>query len=503
MSKHKKPPQTPFYALESHHVDEARIKKERSIGRELKNSGWWKQLVSSGVCHYCGRQFKPAELTMDHVVPLARGGVSAKDNVVPACKDCNRDKKLHSPIDDLFEKIRNEKSESDADGNRQAEDDDELDLHQGGNRPKGAQFESVQSERTHSGIISHSAWGDEQTQFFFELTPDVVLDAVEAWGGISTGYCIALGSYENRVYEVELEDAVTGAKFRRVVKFYRPGRWSEEQIRDEHDFLLELQADEIPVIAPIPLPMRGDGESVEVETLLRIHSTEANRHQDGILVALFPKQGGRSPDELDQEQSMRIGRLLARIHAVGSRRQASNRIQLSVDTYGYQNLDYLLSTEWVPLEYRSELERLVVEICQKGDEILKPLEVIRIHGDCHRGNLLYGEKGAFFLDFDDMLMGPPVQDLWLLAGGRDEESLRRMQWMLSGYEEMRRFDRSSLKAVEVLRALRWVHFAAWIAKRWDDPAFPNAFPQFTTDRYWAELVSDLRGQASLLCEGIC
>ncbi len=329
------------------------------------------------------------------------------------------------------------------------------------------------------------------TRFFYDLTPNRVLDAVEASGLKCTGRCASLNSFENRVYDVELEtEEAPGPKHlpvnRRIVKFYRPGRWSRDQILEEHQFLADLQKAEIPAVAPLPFP---DGET------LRTTST------DSIFYAIFPKVGGRAPDELDIDQLKRVGRLLARIHNVGASREAPHRIKLDPLTYGMANLDYLLSANWIPAELRSRYQSAVERICAIVEPWLESTPAHRIHGDCHMGNLLWNDSGFFFVDFDDMVRGPAVQDFWLLLGGvpsKDRLAMRQLDLLLEGYEEMRDFDRSTLKLIEPLRALRYVHYSAWVARRWEDPAFPLAFPGFGSFSYWNEKTQDLEEQLGLI-----
>ena len=337
-----------------------------------------------------------------------------------------------------------------------------------------------------------SAWGDRETEYFYELTPDRILAAVEEIGVRCTGRTLPLNRMENRVYEVEIEVAdpsqiKSPSEKARVVKFYRPGRWSRDQILEEHRFLLDLREAEIPVVSPIPF---ADGATLH-------HVPEAN-----VLFTVFPKVGGRHPDEMDAEQLRRVGRLLGRMHNVGAERQAEHRLRLTPETYGYGSLDYLLETETLPERMEEAYAETVEEICELSAPLFAEAAVQRIHGDCHLGNLIWNEEeGPFWVDFDDMVVGPPVQDIWLVVPGRDEESRERREYLLEGYEEMREFDRRTLRLIEPLRALRFVHFSGWIAKRWSDPAFPRRFEDFGTERYWGEQLADLREQLELVRAG--
>jgi Ser/Thr protein kinase RdoA (MazF antagonist) len=315
---------------------------------------------------------------------------------------------------------------------------------------------------------------------FFALTPDRVLDAVEFGGRRATGYALALNSLENRVYEVELED---GARL--VAKFYRPGRWSKEAILDEHRFLAELVAAEVPVVPPLA---REDGETLAALPV------------DGgvIWFACFDKVRGRAPEELADEQLRQLGRLVARLHNVGATRPAPARPRLDPDSYGAASLRLLLGDDpmsgFVPPELRARFAaagQAIVDACARAWGAHEP---IRLHGDCHLGNLLWGSQGPFFLDFDDFLHGPPVQDLWLLAPGRDEDAERQRALLVEGYDTMRRFDRASLRLVEPLRALRILRYAAWIAQRWRDPAFPRAFPDWDDHGTWQRELGELEQQ---------
>lgn len=331
--------------------------------------------------------------------------------------------------------------------------------------------------------MSTSVWGSTETQYFYEITPDRVFKAVERVGFECTGYCTALNSFENRVYEIEIEvdrKLIKSPSERfRIVKFYRPGRWNREQILEEHLFLKECVESEIPVIAPLEFKNGGTLESMD---------------GTGIFFTVFPKVGGRSPDELTDEQLERIGRLLARIHNVGANHPSQHRITLSVESHALEPLDFLLKNNFVPEGHRTSFETLVKSIAEKTRPLLEKATFQRVHGDCHYGNLLWNPQGPFFLDFDDMICAPCIQDLWLVVRGRDEEAKRQFEVLLQAYEQMRKFDRSTLALIEPLRSLRMIHFMGWVARRWSDPAFPRAFPDFGTPKYWDEKIQDLKEQ---------
>lgn len=317
---------------------------------------------------------------------------------------------------------------------------------------------------------------------FFALTPERVLDAVEVGGRRATGYAFALNSFENRVYEVEMENGE-----RLVVKFYRPGRWSREAILDEHAFLDELRKDELPVVPPIDLGGPGPGST------LGALGPEAG----GILYACFPKVRGRPPEDLDADRLRQLGRLLARLHITGGRRAAPARPRLTVEYYGESSVRRLLDSDFIPDALRPQyvdVTRRVLDECHAAFARLPDLEWLRLHGDCHLGNLLWGAAGPFFLDFDDFLTGPAAQDLWLIAPGLDEEAIAGRRAIVEGYEQMRDFDRRSLRLVEPLRALRILRYSAWIAERHDDPAFQRAFPDFTEFNSWQREIRALQDQ---------
>ncbi len=332
---------------------------------------------------------------------------------------------------------------------------------------------------------------DAATQYFYELTPERILQSVEAAGLRCTGRCLALNSMENRVYEVEIEvPDETAVKSRfdlfRVVKFYRPGRWSKEQILEEHEFLADLVKSDLPAAAPLPF---DDGS-----TLRKVEGCP-------IWCAVFAKIGGRSPDELRDEELERIGRLLARLHTVGKSKRAQHRLTLNPETYGISNLKFLRDQGFLPPEIAPAYSQVIENICSISEPWFKAADYQRIHGDFHFGNILWASDGPCLLDFDDFVHGPCVQDLWLILPGRDEETRRQLGVMLSSYESMRTFDRTTLRLIEPLRALRFIHYSAWIARRWKDPAFQRTFPQFGSPGYWNEQLSDLREQLMYIQEG--
>lgn len=314
-----------------------------------------------------------------------------------------------------------------------------------------------------------------ETEFFYRLQPDRILDAVEACGFRCTGRTFPMNSMENRVYEIELDidPAQVQSPSERflVAKFYRPGRWSREQILEEHAFMLDCVEREIEVVPPLKDPQ---GET--------LHEMQEER----IYFAIFRKQGGRIEQELSDENCEQIGRLIARLHNAGAARSANYRMTITPETYGYRNLAYLADSGLIPPDYAEPYLRYGKLICDAATPLFAGLELQRIHGDCHAGNVLWGSLGPTLVDFDDMLIGPPVQDVWLLLGGRDKEAMIKLDILLEGYEQMRHFDRRSLCLIEYLRALRIIHFAAWIARRWEDPAFKTFFSHFGTDQYWRE-----------------
>lgn len=322
---------------------------------------------------------------------------------------------------------------------------------------------------------------NDTTHPYDRLTPDLMLDAVETTGVRCTGELLALNSYENRVYRIHTEDEGPLA-----AKFYRPGRWSREAILEEHGFALELAAQEIPVVAP-----RADDAG---KTL---------HEYEGFWFAVFPWQPGRAP-ELNADNDYRIlGRYLGRLHAVGSSKPFEHRPELTVENFGEQPSRYLLDSRFIPphLEeaYSSLVELLLGQI-RAAYAAAGAVHNIRLHGDCHLSNILWTDTGPHIVDLDDCRTGPAVQDLWMLLAGERHERERQLALVLEGYTEFQSFDVRELGLIEALRTLRLIHYSAWLAQRWEDPAFPIAFPWFDNNRYWEEHVLMLREQQAEMNE---
>jgi Ser/Thr protein kinase RdoA (MazF antagonist) len=315
---------------------------------------------------------------------------------------------------------------------------------------------------------------------FASLSPDVIVEALEAAGFASDGRVLALGSYENRVFQVGVEDALP-----LVVKFYRPGRWSDAAILEEHGFALELAAAEIPVIAPLACGPAGG-------TLL-LHA--------GFRYALYARRGGQWPELATADDRQWIGRFLGRIHAIGATRPFTARGRLSVAVMGRESVAWLLAGGHVPDYVRHRYELVTGELLDlveaRFDEV-GPLRYLRIHGDCHRNNVLWTEAGPHFVDLDDCMMGPAIQDLWMLLAGSAADMRAQLGDLLEGYGQFASFDGAEAALIEPLRALRMVHYAAWLARRWHDPAFPRAFPWFGETRYWERHVAELEEQGMVL-----
>ena len=331
---------------------------------------------------------------------------------------------------------------------------------------------------------------------FAALTPDQVLDALDGVGLRGDGRLIALSSYENRVYQVQLEDGSAV-----VTKFYRPGRWSQQQIQEEHDFSLELERAEVPAVAPLKL----DGATLH--------------HFGGFMFSVSPRRGGRAPELDDAEVLEWIGRFLARIHAVGAGADFVHRPALNLQTFGADSRSWLLENDKVPLD----VQRLWADVSARALEMVgrhaclaarapapgdESIRLLRLHGDCHPGNILWtptdvpaaAGPGPHFVDLDDARTAAAVQDLWMLLSGDRQQRQRQLGALVDGYEQLRAFDRRELALIEPLRTLRLIHYSAWLARRWDDPIFPINFPWFGSSDYWQGQVQMLEEQCEAMDE---
>lgn len=312
------------------------------------------------------------------------------------------------------------------------------------------------------------------------LTPDLILNAVESMGFDCSGSLIALNSYENRVYQLGIED-----KAPIIAKFYRPGRWTNAAIIEEHQFALELSALEIPVIAPLVINDQTLFEHGEFR------------------FALFPRKGGQALEVDNMQQLEQVGRFIGRIHAVGSCRSFQHRIRLDVKTYGYDALQYLQDKQFVPGEIAHNyytVTKTALELIEQHFQFAGELPYIRIHGDCHAGNILWDRQSLHIVDLDDCLMGPAVQDIWMLLSGSEDETKMQLKYILDGYYEFYDFNMRELHLVETLRTLRMIYYTGWLARRWEDPAFPSSFPWFNTPKYWESQLNNLREQVEMLSD---
>lgn len=316
---------------------------------------------------------------------------------------------------------------------------------------------------------------------FAGLSPDTVLDALDSVGLHGDGRLLALNSYENRVYQVGMEEGPP-----LVAKFYRPQRWSDAAILEEHAFVDALVAQEIPVVPAMRL---GDGNS--------LHDFQ------GFRFAVFARHGGRAP-ELDNPDTLEwLGRFIGRIHAVGQQRPYIARPALDMATFGEQARDFLLANAFIPGDvlsaYRSTVGQALDGVRRCFDRAGE-VRQLRLHGDCHVGNILWTDAGPHFVDFDDSRSGPAIQDLWMLLSGERSDMVRQLSDLLAGYEDFCEFAQRELYLIEALRTLRLIHYSAWLARRWEDPAFPQAFPWFNTQRYWQDRILELREQIALMDE---
>jgi Ser/Thr protein kinase RdoA (MazF antagonist) len=321
---------------------------------------------------------------------------------------------------------------------------------------------------------------------YSRLTPDLILNALDSLGPRSDGRLLALNSYENRVYQVGVEDAQPV-----VAKFYRPARWSDAQILEEHAFALELEAAEIPIVAPLEFAKRT------------LHEFE------GFRFAVSPRRGGRAPELDDPEVLEWLGRFIGRIHAVGAIKPFALRPRLDIESFGEEPRQFLLASGLIPADIRAawtQASQLALDGVRHAFDRAGDVAHIRTHGDCHASNVLWTPAtgnnvgGPHFVDLDDSRMAPAVQDFWMLVSGDRRSMGQQLGKLLRGYEDFMEFDDRQLHLFEALRTLRLLHYCAWLARRWDDPAFPLAFPWFNTQRYWQDRVLELREQVAALQE---
>jgi len=313
-----------------------------------------------------------------------------------------------------------------------------------------------------------------------DLGPGVVLDAVEALDLCTDGRLLALNSFENRVWQVGLEDAEPV-----VVKFYRPGRWSDQAIEEEHAFSIELAGAGLSVVAPV---------SMGGQTL--------HRHA-GFRLAVFPRRGGHAPEPAHEPTLRLLGRTLGRMHAVGTAGRFHHRPELTIAERGREPVDWLIDRRWLPPHLEEAFSSLAGHLLDHIEAVFEragDYRRIRLHGDCHPGNILWRDDRAHFVDLDDCLTGPAIQDLWMLISGSREEREQQLGWLIEEYRAFNDFDPRELHLVEALRTLRMIYYQAWLARRWDDPAFPAAFPWFGEDRHWENMIGQLREQLGELAE---
>ena len=318
---------------------------------------------------------------------------------------------------------------------------------------------------------------------FTDLKPNVILDAIESIGFICTGSLLALNSYENRVYQIGIEDAPP-----LIAKFYRPQRWSSEAILEEHQFSLELVQHEIPIIAPL------------------IINDQTLHHHNDFRFSLFPRRGGHGLELDNSEQLEWMGRFLGRLHRVSACKSFKQRIQLNTQSYGHEPYAFLIEQNFIPDYLKPNYCKTVETALEKIEQIFNSLgqfDQIRLHGDCHAGNVLWSESGPHIVDLDDCLKGPAIQDIWMLLSGEPQHMERQLEKILKGYSEFHDFNFRERHLIEVLRTLRMLHFSGWLAKRWSDPAFPLSFPWFNTPVYWQTQIINLNEQIELLDQIEC
>jgi Ser/Thr protein kinase RdoA (MazF antagonist) len=334
--------------------------------------------------------------------------------------------------------------------------------------------------------MSPAAEGHSPAAPFADLTPDAVLNAIDTTGVVTSGTLLALNSYENRVFQVGVQN---DAHRFVVAKFYRPGRWSDAQILEEHAFSQQLADAEVPAVPPLVI----DGRTLH--------------ERGGYRFALYPRRGGRAPEVEDRNVREWLGRFIGRIHLVGGAARYEHRPALDISTFGEEPRAYLLDSGWLPHELRdvyAGVSAQALDQVRRSYQRAGGVRTVRLHGDVHVGNVLWTDTGSqpgpHFVDFDDSRMGPAIQDLWMLLSGGREEQQEQLADLLAGYEDFARLERRELGLIEALRTLRLIHYSAWIARRWADPAFPAAFPWFDTPRYWEPRILELREQIAAMSE---
>ena len=316
-------------------------------------------------------------------------------------------------------------------------------------------------------------------QPYHHLSPETVLDAIESLGYITDARCFALNSYENRVYQVGIEDSTP-----LIAKFYRPGRWTNEQILEEHEFTLQLHDLELPIVPPM---VDKEGQT--------LHEYE------GFRFTLFERKGGHAPDLDNYDNLLVLGRFMGRLHALGSEKPFEHRPNLDISTFGQQSQHFLLE-HFLPETWKTSYEQVSNELLKRIEEVFNvhPINDIRLHGDCHPGNILWRDDAPHFVDFDDSRNGPAIQDLWMLLSGDRRSRQLQLSEIVAGYNEFYDINPKEIILIEALRALRLMHYSAWLAQRWQDPTFPENFPWFDTDNYWQEHINDLREQIMMMDE---
>jgi Ser/Thr protein kinase RdoA (MazF antagonist) len=311
------------------------------------------------------------------------------------------------------------------------------------------------------------------------LDPNLILTAIESAGYLCSGSLLALNSYENRVYQVGIEKSTP-----LIAKFYRPHRWSNEAIIEEHQFSLELVEHEIPVIAPLA---NADGET--------LHEYQNYRF------ALFPRRGGHALEQDNLDQLEWMGRFIGRLHAVAACRPFQHRGALNAQTHGYLPYQFLIKNNFIPAYLKTQYCEIVDAALKLIDQLfanITDLKLIRLHGDCHLGNVLWNDAGPHIVDLDDAVMGPAIQDIWMLLSGDILQTRLQLSIILDAYNEFYDFDMRELQLIEAMRTLRMIQYSAWLANRWQDPAFPMAFPWFNTAHYWNEQLVNLNDQLIIL-----